>query len=61
MYLYCIFYFFTKMDVVRFTPALMYFGYTFILCAGFFLMTGTIGFYACFVFVRKIYASVKVD
>jgi transmembrane 9 superfamily protein 2/4 len=25
------------------------------------VLTGTIGFYACFWFVRKIYASVKID
>ena len=27
----------------------------------FFVLTGTIGFYACFWFVRKIYSSVKID
>lgn len=27
----------------------------------FFLLTGTVGFFACFWFVRKIYSVVKVD
>jgi transmembrane 9 superfamily protein 2/4 len=27
----------------------------------FFCLTGTIGFYACYIFVRKIYAAVKID
>ena len=27
----------------------------------FFLLTGTIGFFACFVFVQKIYSAIKVD
>ena len=27
----------------------------------FFLLTGCIGFFACFWFVRKIYSAIKVD
>ena len=27
----------------------------------FFLLTGTIGFYACYYFVFKIFAAIKVD
>jgi transmembrane 9 superfamily protein 2/4 len=33
----------------------------FVLSYGFFVLTGTIGFYACFYFVRTIYGSVKID
>jgi hypothetical protein len=29
--------------------------------ATFFLLTGTIGFFACFLFLRVIYGSIKVD
>jgi len=61
MYLYAIFYFFTKMEIEKFISALLYFGYTLIMSIGFFVLTGTIGFYACFLFVRKIYSQVKVD
>ena len=28
---------------------------------GFFCLTGTIGFYACYIFVRQIYSAVKVS
>ena len=40
---------------------LMYFSYMLIIAAGFFLLTGSIGFIACYVFVRQIYAAVKID
>jgi len=61
MFFYAIFYFFTKMEIEKFVSALMYFGYSLIMCFAFFLLTGTVGFYACYFFVRKIYGAVKVD
>ena len=42
-------------------PMLMYFGYMFMVSYSFFCLTGTIGFYACYIFVRKIYSAVKID
>jgi hypothetical protein len=41
-------------------PMLMYFGYMTIVSCGFFCLTGTIGFYACYWFVRKIYGAIKI-
>ena len=38
-----------------------YFGYMFLVCFGFFLMTGTVGYHACYWFNHKIYSSIKVD
>jgi hypothetical protein len=35
--------------------------YLSIICYAFFVMTGAAGFLTCFVFIRKIYASVKLD
>jgi len=61
MFLYSIFYFITRLDIDRFVPALLYFGYTVIMSLGFFVLTGAIGFYSCYYFVRKIYGSIKVD
>jgi transmembrane 9 superfamily protein 2/4 len=61
MFLYSIFYFFTKLEIQRFVSGLLYFGYTLIMGLAFFVLTGTIGFYACYLFVRKIYSQVKVD
>lgn len=61
VFCYSIFYFFTKLQITKFVSAVVYFGYTFIMSLEFFLLSGTIGFYACYYFVRKIYGSIKVD
>ena len=61
LFLYSMFYFWTKLDITRYVPMVMYFGYMAIVSYGFFCMTGTIGFFACWVFVRQIYAAVKID
>ena len=76
---YCIHYFFTKLDIEDSASTFLYFGYTSIMVFCFFLLTGkqkhrktkkydksliisgTIGFFACYWFVRKIYSVVKVD
>ncbi|KAL6052447.1 Transmembrane 9 superfamily member [Balamuthia mandrillaris] len=61
MFLYSIFYFFSKLQITKFVSAMLYFGYTFIFAMQLFLLTGAIGFFACYFFVRKIYGSIKVD
>ncbi|XP_012262540.1 transmembrane 9 superfamily member 2 isoform X2 [Athalia rosae] len=58
---YCIHYFATKLNIEDMTSTFLYFGYTLIMVFLFFLLTGSIGFFACFWFVRKIYSVVKVD
>lgn len=61
LFLYSVFYFFTKLEITKFVSGVLYFGYMLIVSYAFFVLTGTIGFYACFWFVRKIYSSVKID
>jgi len=61
MFLYSAFYFATKLDITKVVPSIMYFGYMAILSYGFFLLTGTMGFIATGLFVKAIYASVKID
>lgn len=61
MFIYSMYYFATKLDITKVVPSLMYFGYMFLASLAFFAMTGTVGFYACFWFVHKIYSSVKID
>nr|XP_010925004.1 transmembrane 9 superfamily member 7 [Elaeis guineensis] len=61
LFLYSAFYFFTKLEITKVVSGILYFGYMLIASYGFFVLTGTIGFYACFWFVRKIYSSVKID
>ncbi|XP_075902133.1 transmembrane 9 superfamily member 2-like [Nelusetta ayraudi] len=58
---YAIHYFFSKLQITGLASTFLYFGYTMIMALIFFLFTGTIGFFACFWFVTKIYSVVKVD
>ncbi|XP_042483363.1 transmembrane 9 superfamily member 7-like [Macadamia integrifolia] len=61
LFLYSVFYFFTKLEISKLVPGILYFAYMLLVSCVFFVLTGTIGFYACFWFVRKIYSSVKID
>eukprot|EP01111_Echinosteliopsis_oligospora_P002065 TRINITY_DN1302_c0_g1_i1.p2 TRINITY_DN1302_c0_g1~~TRINITY_DN1302_c0_g1_i1.p2 ORF type:complete len:622 (+),score=101.14 TRINITY_DN1302_c0_g1_i1:65-1930(+) len=61
MFLYAVFYFATRMNLDGFVPGVLYFGYSLIMTLAFFVFTGTVGFYACFFFVKTIYGAVKVD
>jgi transmembrane 9 superfamily protein 2/4 len=61
MFAYSIFYFYTKLEITKFVSALLYFAYMGITALIFFLLTGTIGFYACYWFVFKIFSAIKVD
>jgi transmembrane 9 superfamily member 2/4 len=60
LFAYAIFYFFNKLEITKLVSCILYFGYMMIISYTFFVLIGTIGFYACFWFVRKIYASVKI-
>jgi len=61
LFLYSVHYFFTVLDVDTAMGTLLFFGYMALACSVFFLLTGTIGYYAADAFVRKIYSVVKID
>jgi len=61
LFLYATFYFFTKLEITKTVSGVLYFGYMLIASYAFFVLTGTIGFYACFWFTRLIYSSVKIE
>lgn len=61
LFVYCCHYFATKLQIEDAASTFLYFGYTLIMVFLFFLLTGSIGFFACFWFIRKIYSVVKVD
>lgn len=61
LFAYSAFYFYTKLDITHKIAMTMYFGYMFIVSYGFFCLTGTMGFYATYWFVNKIYSSIKID
>ncbi|XP_064383438.1 transmembrane 9 superfamily member 4-like [Halichondria panicea] len=58
---YSVLYYYTKLDITEFVPTLLYFGYSLVMVFGFWLLTGTIGFYATYLFICRIYAAVKQD
>ncbi|KAF6018593.1 TM9SF4 [Bugula neritina] len=58
---YSVFYFFNRLDIMGFTPTLLYFVYSFLMALSFWMLTGTIGFYAAYIFIRKIYGAIKID
>lgn len=61
LFLYSILYYLTRLNITKFTSVLLFFGYMFLASVAFSIMTGTIGYFACYWFVGKIYSSVKVD
>lgn len=61
VFLYAVLYFYTRLQIEKTTPTVLYFGYMFLMSLIFFLLTGTIGVLAAFGFVRVIYGSIKID
>lgn len=59
--LYAMHFFNSKLHIDETSSAILYFGYTLLMTTLVVLFTGTIGFFACFWFVTKIYSAVKVD
>ena len=61
LFIYSIVYMFTKLTMTRGVSILLYLGYMAIASYSFFMLTGTIGFFATWFFVRIIYGAVKVE
>ncbi|EKX53685.1 hypothetical protein GUITHDRAFT_156950 [Guillardia theta CCMP2712] len=61
LFLYSMYYAYTKLQMARAVAGLLYVGYMLIVSVSFFLITGSFGFIACFIFVRHIYSSIKID
>ncbi|KAF9410192.1 hypothetical protein BGZ94_001728 [Podila epigama] len=58
---YSILYYFSTLQIKSFTSTVLYFGWTAIMSLMFFVLSGAIGFFSTFMFVRKIYGSIKID
>lgn len=58
---FSLFYLLFKLSMATFTSVVLYIGYSLLISFIVFLTTGTIGFLCTFIFVRKIYGSIKVD
>jgi len=61
LFLYSVWYFHSKLDIVGGVPAAVYFGHMAVIALTFFLLCGAVGFYASLAFVLKIYACIKSD
>ncbi|KAM7542392.1 hypothetical protein Aperf_G00000013192 [Anoplocephala perfoliata] len=61
LFLYSVYYYATRLEITSFVSTLLYFGYCSIIAATFWILTGTIGFFSAFTFLRKIYAAIKID
>lgn len=61
VYIYAIYYFFTKTKMSGVFQTTFYFGYTLMFCIGIGLVTGSIGFLAANTFVKRIYKNIKSD
>ena len=58
---YAVFYFNKHSHMFGMLQTVEYFGYTILICYSFFLILGTISFFASLKFVRYIYQNIKMD
>ncbi|KAL1612657.1 hypothetical protein SLS60_000886 [Paraconiothyrium brasiliense] len=61
IFAYLVYYFCTKLHINGFISSMLFFVNGALACAVYGLLVGTVGFVASYVFVRRIYAAVKVD
>ncbi|KAI9803562.1 MAG: hypothetical protein M1825_001905 [Sarcosagium campestre] len=61
VFLYCLWYYFTKLHIEGFVSSMLFFSYSFLACAVYGLLTGTVGFLTAYAFVRRIYGAIKAD
>lgn len=61
LFLYSIWYYFSKLRIQGVVSTVLYFAYMAMVSVTFCFLTGSIGFFACLWFVRKIYGAIKVD
>ena len=59
VYGYCFYYFLARSGMSGFMQTSFFFGYNLMVCFGFFLMLGTVGWSASLLFVRHIYRAIK--
>lgn len=61
VFLYSLFYYFKRSNMSGFLQTVEFFGYTILTCYVFFLMLGTVSFFASLKFIRYIYVNIKMD
>ncbi|CAK3901506.1 Transmembrane 9 superfamily member 9 [Lecanosticta acicola] len=61
VFAYSFLYWARMLSFSSFTGGLLYMGYSVLLSLLWFLLSGSIGFFACWLFVHRIYGSLKID
>jgi len=61
VFVYCVWYYFTKLHIEGFVSGLLFFAYSAMACTVYGLLTGTVGFLTAYAFVRRIYGAIKAD
>mmetsp|Transcript_33709 Transcript_33709/g.54331 ORF Transcript_33709/g.54331 Transcript_33709/m.54331 type:complete len:375 (+) Transcript_33709:130-1254(+) len=62
LFLYGAYHYFARTHkLIDFLSSFIYFGYLFLTCYAFSVMTAAVGFTASFIFIHTIYGSVKID
>ena len=61
VFLYSMFYFYTKTQMNGFFQTSFYFGYMFLFSLSIFFMCGTIGFVGTQLFIKRIYKNIKIE
>jgi len=61
VFAYSIIYWVSKIEFGSFAGGVLYLGYSALLSFLFFILTGTIGYFASWAFIDKIYGSIKID
>ncbi|KAK6431334.1 Transmembrane 9 superfamily member 2 [Oleoguttula sp. CCFEE 5521] len=61
VFLYCLIYWARRVSFSSWTGGVLYLGYSALLAGLWFVLSGTVGFMACWAFVHRIYGSLKVD
>jgi transmembrane 9 superfamily protein 2/4 len=61
VFIYSVVFFSKKLHLTNTTSSVLYFGWSLVFSTLFSVFTGAVGFIAVFLFVRKIFGSIKVD
>jgi len=61
IFLYSMWYFWSKLKVQGFVSGLLFFAYSGLACTVYGVLLGTIGFLSSYAFVRRIYGAIKAD
>lgn len=61
VFVYALFYYHKRSNMSGFLQGVQFFGYTLLACYIFFLMLGTVSFFASLKFIKYIYRNLKMD